>query len=213
MILPAPLCHQVPGGELRHLACAHQKDGSAIEAPQDLLGHLHGGKAHRHGVVGDGRLGAHPLGRAEGVMQKLVEDDPRGLLLHAVAVGLLHLPEDLGLAHDHGIEARGHPEEVAHGVAAAVDVKALLQLGGIEVAVAQDEGLHPGDGLLHVLCTGQDLHPVARRQVEGLLDGRRTQDLLEGAHPVAAGKGEPLPDLQWRRLMVHADKDDVHADR
>jgi len=205
-----PVADQVPRGKLRHLAGAHEQHRPAFQAPQDLLRHLHGGEAHRDGVARDGRLRPHALGRAEGMVEQLVEDDPRGLLFHAAPVGVLDLPEDLGLAHDHGVQARGDPEEVAHGVAAAVDVEALLQLFGGEVAVAQDEGLHPGDGVFHVLGAGEDLDPVARREVEGLLDGRRLEEFLERSRAVAAGKGETLPDLQRRRLVVHADEDDVH---
>ena len=135
---PRPVREQVPGGKLGHLARPHQQDRPALQAPQDLLGHLHGGEAHRDGVAGDGRLRPHALGRAEGVVEQLVEDDPRGLLLHAVPVGLLDLPQDLGLAHHHGVQARGHPEEMTYGLAAAVDVEALLQLGGVEVSVPQE---------------------------------------------------------------------------
>ena len=38
-------------------------------------------------------------------------------------VGVLHLAEDLRLAQDHGVEARGHPEEVLDGVLALLDVE------------------------------------------------------------------------------------------
>ena len=75
--LPHAVAQQVPCGKFGHLACTHQQGRLPFQASQNLLGHLHGGKAHRHGIVGNGRFGAHAFGRAKGVVNKLVENDPR----------------------------------------------------------------------------------------------------------------------------------------
>src|SRR5258706_325761 len=61
---------------------------------------------------GDRRLGAHPLGGGGGPRQRrpeLVAPDAGPLGLGG---GVLHLAEDLGLAHHHRVEAGGDPEEV-----------------------------------------------------------------------------------------------------
>ena len=65
------------------------------------------------------------LGRGEGGLQQMLQLAGDGARGARDGEGLLHLAENLRLAHDHGVQAGGHAEEMAHGllVVMLVDVR------------------------------------------------------------------------------------------
>jgi hypothetical protein len=62
-------------------------------------------------------------------------------MVHCQAIGLLHLPEDLGLSHDEGIETGGDPKEMADGIAVTIYIQTSGHIFFPEVSVAEDQGL------------------------------------------------------------------------
>ncbi len=206
-----PLADEVAGGQLRHLPGADQEDRFPFQIAEDLFRELHRRVTDGYGVAGDPRLRPNPLGHLKGVVGESVEEDPRRPVIDRHAVGFLHLPQDLRFAHDHGIEARRHAEQMADRLQIPVDVKASLQLGDTEVPLAIDKGLQPSDGPLPVRDAGEDLDPVAGGKVERLPDLRQVHQLRERlVCTFPAGELQPLPDIERGRLMVHADEDKLH---
>ena len=144
MMLAHALTLQVLQGQFGHLAGAHQQDGLAGQLAEDLPGQADRGIADADGVVADAGFAAHPFGHGEGLVQQAVQNGAGGLVLGGLPVGLLDLPQDLGLAQDHGIEAGGYPEEVLHRLRTLVDVQGLLQVGRRDLRGPGEKGPQPG---------------------------------------------------------------------
>ena len=88
----------------------------------------------------------------------------------AQAIGLLDLAQDLGLAHDHRVQACGHPEQVAHGLVVGVDVQGAFELRDGDFVEIGNEGLGVGDGRSRVVRHQEQLHAVAGGVEQGLVD-------------------------------------------
>ena len=104
------------GGQLRRLAGAHHQDEPAGEIAKRPLRQLHRDRGHRHALLGDPGLRSRPLAGGERAAEQPVEDRPGRPLDQRQLVGALHLALDLGLADDHRVEPRGHPEQVVGAV-------------------------------------------------------------------------------------------------
>ena len=104
--------HQVAGSEFAHLAGADDEDRLPFQCPENLFGEFDRDRGDRHGRRSDGGLGAHALGDGEGAAEKLVELSANGTYGARRGIGFLDLSENLGFADDHGIQARGHTEQV-----------------------------------------------------------------------------------------------------
>jgi len=204
------LADQVLRRQLAHLAGTDHEDRAPLERVEDLLRKLDGGVADRHGALADGRLGADALPDLERLTEHPVEEALGGARLAGEVVGLLHLMEDLGLAHDHRVERGDHPEQVLHDRVALDDVEVARQLVTIEVVeVAQevDDRVRAGLGGRHRV----DLGAVAGREDDrlGYLVGpgeRRQRLRLD-----VSREGELLADLDRRGLMRKTDEGQVHT--
>ena len=113
---------QLAGGQLGHLAGADEEDAAIAQVAEQLPRHLHGHAADRHGTARDLRLGPHALRRAHRARERALQLGSKRASRPGLRGRFLHLPEDLGLAQHHRLEARSDPEEVAQrGVAEAAD--------------------------------------------------------------------------------------------
>ena len=102
---------RLAGAEDDHVAVAERAEQRGREVDGD------GGQAHAAGA--DRGLRAHELAGRERGREEAVDErarDPRG---ERRLVRAPHLSLDLGLAEHHRLEARGHAEELARGVAVA----------------------------------------------------------------------------------------------
>jgi hypothetical protein len=204
------LADQVTDCQLRHLPGPDDKDLFPLKVTEDLLRQFDGRVTDRNGVAGDPRLGSDPLRHPEGMVEKPVEEDRCRAVIDRLTIGLLQLPQDLRLPHDHGIETRRHAKEVAYRFPVPVDVKTAPQLLAFEVPLPVDELPKSLDGLLSVRHAGEDLHPVAGGKAERLPDLRKAHQLSERTGIIPAGELESLPDFERSRFMVHADKNESH---
>src|SRR5262249_60125956 len=77
---------------------------------------------------------------------------------------VLHLPEDLGLADHHRIEARGDTERMTDGVTLGVGVERRLHRSRVDAAVTAEVAERGGARLARNVGDGVHLDPVAGRQ-------------------------------------------------
>ncbi len=156
------------GRQFRHLPGADEHAASCGHLAEDAFGQFHGGIAHRHGAGADAGGGADLLRHGKGLVAQPVDDDARGRLGHGVAVGRLELAEDLGFAEDQGIEARGHAEQVFHGVHALMGIEMRGQAGRVLTAHLGPGRQDVGFGIAVRYVGHQHLHPVAGGKHQGL---------------------------------------------
>ena len=123
-----PLSAQRLERELDHLARSHQQRALVVEALEHLAGQVHRHARHRDRPGRHPGLRAHALGGREGELEEPAEDRSAGPAQGRGAPGVLHLPEDLRLAHHHRIERGGHAQHVPLGVRASVLVEVRIEV-------------------------------------------------------------------------------------
>jgi hypothetical protein len=102
---------------------------------------------------------------------------------------------DLRLTENHGVDPRGHGEEVLGGVVLVVGVQGLGELVGRDLARLREEPLHVQETMVIAGNRGVDLHPVAGGEDHGLLDGSEGPQVVVGLGKVLLGEGQPLQQL------------------
>ena len=141
-------------------------------SPTTSRGEVDGDESRRSRARADRRLGAHALaglqrGARTGGWSAARWCRPSSARL----VGALDLALDLGLADDHRLQARGHAEELARGVAVARRVDDVGQLGRADVGPAGEQpeqlglGARPGRrrrGRSRCGCRSRSRPPPAR---------------------------------------------------
>ena len=117
------LLHKMARGNLAHFACADEKDGAALKRAEDFAGEIDGHGCDGDGVGADAGFAARFFCGGERALQQVIElrGDGSGGAGHGE--GFFDLAENLRLADNHGIEARGHAEEMADGIFIAVLVE------------------------------------------------------------------------------------------
>ena len=172
----------------------------ARQVAEKVLRELGGGGRHRLGLGSEGGLAPHLLRHGEGLAEQAVEDLAEGAHALGGPHRLLHLPKDLRLAQDHGIEARGHAEGVPRGglVGVAVEVR---RDGYARLHRAREEP--PLDGM-RVVGAEIDLGAVAGRHQDRLGDPGLARQVGERLPLAIRREGELLADLQRSGAMVDA---------
>jgi len=128
-------------------------------------------------------------------VQKAVQNDTGGLVFSGVAVGGLDLSQDLRLAHHHGIEAGGDPEDMADGIFAVVAVQVRLQVVVGDMVEICQKTADTGDSPGNVAGGGIDLHPVAGGDDDPLHDPFQGAELPQRFFDVVGRKGHFFPDI------------------
>ena len=129
--------------ELAHISRAEDQGPPSCEIPEDLLGELHGDARHGERAISYPRLGADLLADPERGVEEPVEDLARAVLLGCRPVRLADLAEDLTLPDDHGVERRGDPVEVPHGLSVRQPVRVLLERRPLDAPVFGEQVEHP----------------------------------------------------------------------
>ncbi len=111
----------------------------------------------------------HPLGDRKGAGQQLIE-----LGIHRShgarrGIGLLHLAENLRLAHHHGIQARGHAEHMTNGVLFAIFVKMGINHGAFHLEILAQKTPQIGAA---VLAPRHEFHAIAGAKNQAFLHSR-----------------------------------------
>ena len=159
-------------------------------------------------------LGVHPLADAQRLLEQHVERGPDGAGLLADTQRLTHLTEDLALADDHGVQARGDVEQVRDGAVVVVHVEVgydvlrrSVDAGG---QLAQQPG-HRLDAAVEAVDLGVDLDAVARRE-HGRLE--HVVGLGDGVHELVDAGGverQPLEHRHRSGLVGDAHHQDTHG--
>ena len=171
-----------------HFAGADHQRLLVVEAFEYLpgeIGHCHAGNAHA--ALVDGRFGGHAAGDADRRLKCRVQQRAGVVAIDRRLVCLLHLGQNLRLAHHHAVQAGGHGEQVPHGVPAGEMVKVRQQFGRIQLMEAGQEAGHlVAGGCGGRLACGVDFHPVASRQEHRFLF-LNTRRQWSNASPVCSG--------------------------
>jgi hypothetical protein len=200
-----PAVGQRTARELARLAGADDDHAPAPQVTQMLAGEGHGGAGQAQLPLADRRLGAHPLARGQRGPEQAVGERAGRVPGQRRLVGALDLTLDLGLADQHGLQARDDAVEVAGGVAVAVRVDRGGQLGGPDPGLAGQHRQHGGLGLHGVPDHEVQLGAVARRDGHRLVHLGLTAQIAQELHGARVGQRETLADLHGRGLVRDAD--------
>ena len=115
---------------LRDLTGAEHEHRAAAQREHRLLGERDRGRRDGQRLAADRGLRARPLADHERLAEHPGEQLTRRTLLLGELPRVAHLAEDLALADDHGVEARGHTEEVRDRAVVVVRVQVLGEVIG-----------------------------------------------------------------------------------
>jgi hypothetical protein len=142
------------------------------------------------------RLPPNPAARDQRCRHDRVDHPVGGTRRPRGVIGPSHLPEDLGLTQDLGVESGSDFEQMAHRLLAVETKQCLADVG----APAQREVAEPR---LEVEVAGPiDLAAIAGGEEERGTVGRGLA--LEPCGDFSRGEGETLPQLDPGRMMAHA---------
>jgi hypothetical protein len=150
------------------------------------------------------------LANRERLLEQAVEDHADGSGLAGVLVGVLDLPEDLRLADDQRVQARGDAEEVAHRVGPGVQVQVRGQFALGHLVVGGDESPHRRRALLAAFDDRRDLNAVAGREDHRLARTPAAPCSARSASWIVLSGNATLADVHRGGLVVQPDDDDVH---
>ncbi len=166
----------------------------------------------------DARLAVGPLPDPQRLLEQLVQQPARGVLVLRVRQRRLDLPEDLALAHHHRVQAAGHGEQMGDGPVLEVHVQVRLELLQGNAAVPGEQRGQLRDPAVEAVHLGVQLDPVARGEHRGLGDGRALHDGAHRAHRVpqqlAAGvllERGAFQEADGRAAVAESDHDQRHA--
>lgn len=146
----------------------------------------------------------------QGALREVVDHAAGDLVLVGGGVGAADLPEDLLLAHDHGIQARGHGEQVLDGGLGVAHEGVLAQIvDGEPGAGAQDVG----DGFqsgVEGLDDGVDLDAVAGGDDHDLVDVGRLHELRQHLGTIGLGDRQFLENRHRRAAVRRAEQQNRH---
>ncbi len=207
------LGREVPRRELGHVARADDEGGGAAQITAYLAGQANRREAHRDRAFGERRLAPHPLANRERRVEEAIQSGAGGLVFGGGRVSLLDLTQDLRLADDQGIEPRGHAKEVPRGIGLAARVEVRADQVGREVAYARKEGDQRFVALLEAAGRHVDLGAVARREQHRLAQGAVGRKPCQRRRQFARRNRQPLPKLDRRRVMAHAEDQQAHQSK
>jgi hypothetical protein len=198
---------------LDHLAGPDQQRVLVRQRLEDLPGQVTAIRATETGRSAM-RVSLRTRLAGEGRREEPRQHRPAGPALGGDPVGVLHLAQDLRLAHHQRVDRGRHPQQVADGVGVHVLVEdgvgrdvlrqrlAAPELAEEEAAQAVAGGVEPAGG-------GHHLHPVAGGEQHRLLDLLAVGQLGEPRSGIV--DGEALAHLDRRRAVVHARQQDLHS--
>src|SRR5881398_272703 len=201
-----PLGHEACRGQLGDVTGAENQSGATRELSEDLGGHGDRRGRGRRRAGGETGLAAHAGAHQQRGLEQAVQDRARHGL--GDVPGLSHLPLNLRLAQDHGIEARRHTVQMPHGVAVALDVAVLAGAGPDAQALREQRPHRFGNGVVRL---GQvELGAVARREQHAAARPGG-QHPLERLWHLPRRMGEALAHLEGRGAVIHAQDRDAHV--
>ena len=197
------LLHEVARGDLAHFARADEEDGAALERAEDFAGEIDGHGRDGDGIGADTGFAARFFGGGKGSLEQVLELAGNGSGGARDGEGLFDLAENLRLADDHRVEARGHAEEMADGLFVAVLVEVGCENGCVDSELA---GEKCGNGHAVTFDGSKQFDAVAGGDDHALGDPGRGGEGARGFGKLVAADGDLLAQRNGRRFVVHADE-------
>ena len=124
-------------------------------------------------------------------------------------VRLLHLAEDLRLADDQRVEARGDAEQMPRGVEVRHVVDVRRDLAVIDAVELADEAHQVGPRRRHVVARDVELGAVARREHHRLARRSALGQRAQRAVDAARLKVDALAQLDRRGAVTDSDEEEM----
>jgi len=150
--------------QARRLADADHEPALRAKVAERAARQLDACAADGERVAADGRLGACALARPDGAVEEVRQRAAGHAGPARRAEGVTHLSQDLRLADDLRIEARGHSEQVGDGFVLTERIEVWTEVVRIDAELVGDEAVEGGAPVLGVAHDRVDLGPVARRE-------------------------------------------------
>ena len=115
---------------------------------------------------------------------------------HCRLPGLSYLPEDLALAHDHGVETGRDREEMADGSFVVIRVEQVGEIVGRRTRIVGEERAHVTDGGMEVRAARVHLGAVARREHDGFAHMRPRHERVQRLRQIGLAEGHPLEEIE-----------------
>ena len=185
----------------------------AVEVAEEVVRDLDGHGADRDGVARDLGLAAHAARGARGALRAAVEHGPGRARARGRVEHRLHLAEDLRLAHDERVEARGDAEEVLDALALEARVEVRLDLRLEHAGAAREVDAHGAQRGVGVRGHGVDLDAVAGVEQRDLAHAGQRLELEQRRVHLLGRHGELLAQRDGRRAVRDTEDDDVDGGR
>ena len=128
-----------------------------------------------------------------------------------MAVSGLELPENLGLAHHHRIEARGDAEDVVNGFLAFAAIEVRFQFHGVHAFALGEKSVDDGLGVGAIVGGDYDLHAIAGGENHGFGDACVRPQIGQRGGQGLFTERKPLTHRNGRRLVAHAGDQQLHC--
>ncbi len=197
------MSHQVTGGELAHLSGADDKNVLAVQRSKNLLGQFYRDRGDRNRRRSYGSLATNPLCHGKSTGEELIQLAANRTHGAGGGVCLFHLTENLGFANHHRIETRSHAEDMAHGVFLAELVEVWIEILRLKVKMFMQKTAQISRA---VGCVSHNFHPVAGGNNHALFNSRVGGEVAASISQARFRDREPLPDLERRTAVIHADE-------
>ena len=188
-----------------------RRHGGGAGLVEDLGGPV---QRHRHhgGAGGvDAGLGVDALAHVEGLLGEPVQGRSGGADVGGRLVGGADLPDDLLLAHDHRVQARGHGEQVLGRRLRVAHVQMTAQFVHGEAGVLREQGHHVVERGVERLGRGVHLDAVAGGDDHRLVDVLAADQVLGQRVTVGFGDGHRLEQGDRRTVMGQSHQEDAHT--
>ena len=203
--------HESPRGGLAHLPGADDEHAGAGDRAQTSLGQIDRRRRDADELSSDRRLRARGFPGA----QRLAEEGVQRLAERSGALGLhvgvLDLPEDLGFADEHRVQARRDAEEVPDRLAAQQGVEVRAQVLDAGVAEALEKAPQLRGAAFELVDLGVDLETSAGLQHRRFPDRLVVAQRDEGLGHLRGGKGVAFADVDRSGPVRHAKTDYRHG--
>jgi len=136
--LAQAIFREMARGQFDGFAGANQYGGLLAEVLENPFGQPDGGKGDGNRAAADGGIGSYLLRRGKGMLKQLAQRLAQGAGCGGGLEGGFHLPQDLGFAQHHRIQAGSDPKHVADGGSIPVGVEIGLEVRRVQPLLARD---------------------------------------------------------------------------
>ena len=191
-------------GLLAHLSHANDHGGLVGQLVKNPTRQFDRHRADRDGFGRNGGFTPHAFGDREGLVEPAVEHRPQRAERGRGAIRVFDLSQDLGFAHDQGIEAGGDAEHVSDRIPVGMGVQMGFKQPERQALLLGQKGFDVAAGLWRIVGPGHDFDPVAGRDDRAFLDAGRLDQAGQGVVQHAVAEGQFLAHLDRRRMVVEA---------